>query len=114
MYSEIRIIPKLCVRRQRLIMSANNKTRTETKRSTIDIPKPSVLVTISESTRYDFINHGRPRPIKISNILDPMPLLTAIPPLPCLATITDDIISGTDVPTASTVSAITTSGTSNI
>ena len=37
-------------------------------------------------------------------------LETAIPPRPCLATITDEIISGTDVPTASTVMAITTSG----
>ena len=57
------------------------------------------------------ISHGRPRPINMSKIFDPIALLTAIPPLPCLATITEDIISGIDVPIAKTVKAIITSGT---
>ena len=55
-------------------------------------------------------NQGRPRHIRMSKILDPTALLSAIPPLPCLATITEDIKSGTEVPIANTVNAITTFG----
>ncbi len=64
--------------------------------------------------RIAIINaQGRPSPIKISKILEPTALLNAMPPRPCLATITEEIISGTEVPIAKTVSAMTTFGTRN-
>jgi hypothetical protein len=55
-------------------------------------------------------NQGSPKHIRMSKILDPTALLSAIPPLPCFATITEDIKSGTEVPIAKTVNAITTFG----
>lgn len=56
------------------------------------------------------IKKGKPRPTKISKILEPIALLTAISPRPCLATINDEKRSGMDVPTAKTVKAIIASG----
>ena len=59
------------------------------------------------------IIHTRPSPIRISKMLLPTALLTAISPLPCRATIMEAIISGTEVPTASTVKPMITPGTPN-
>jgi len=47
-------------------------------------------------------------------MLEPTALLTAMPPLPCLATIADETISGTEVPIPKTINAITISGTPKI
>ena len=55
------------------------------------------------------IKKGIPKPINISNILEPTALLMAIPPLPCLETVSDESRSGIDVPAANTVTAITAS-----
>mmetsp|Transcript_18875 Transcript_18875/g.40854 ORF Transcript_18875/g.40854 Transcript_18875/m.40854 type:complete len:89 (-) Transcript_18875:2274-2540(-) len=57
------------------------------------------------------INQGSGNPTRISKILLPMELETAISPSPIRATITLDNKSGTDVPAASTVYPITTEGT---
>lgn len=56
------------------------------------------------------INQGTPNPNKMSKMLEPTALLTAMSPLPCLATMLDEIRSGIDVPIASMVRAMTAAG----
>jgi len=85
-----------------IITEANNQI-TETKRS------PVATGTVVFRTSI-IIAHGSPSPINISKIFEPIALLNAIPPLPCFATITEEIISGTEVPTAKTVNATITFG----
>merc|ERR1719421_1653708 len=45
-------------------------------------------------------NHGKPRPMQISNTLEPMALETAMSPSPSFATAMEPSASGTDVPIA--------------
>mmetsp|Transcript_23454 Transcript_23454/g.42100 ORF Transcript_23454/g.42100 Transcript_23454/m.42100 type:complete len:138 (+) Transcript_23454:395-808(+) len=56
------------------------------------------------------INQGSGNPTRISKMLLPMELDTAMSPSPILATITLESKSGTDVPAARTVYPITTEG----
>merc|ERR1712086_710744 len=54
--------------------------------------------------------HGNGKPIKISKMLDPMELETAMSPFPCIATMILLSKSGTLVPAASNVNPMTTEG----
>ena len=56
-------------------------------------------------------NHGNPSPTKTSKILLPIEDETTISPSPCLATMTDEHKSGTEVAAAKNVNPITSSGT---
>eukprot|EP00581_Thalassiosira_minuscula_P040233 CAMPEP_0184448474 /NCGR_PEP_ID=MMETSP0740-20130409/4426_1 /TAXON_ID=385413 /ORGANISM="Thalassiosira miniscula, Strain CCMP1093" /LENGTH=85 /DNA_ID=CAMNT_0026818385 /DNA_START=401 /DNA_END=658 /DNA_ORIENTATION=+ len=56
------------------------------------------------------MSQGSGKPTRISKILLPIELETAISPSPSRATITLEIKSGTDVPAAITVSPIITGG----
>merc|ERR1719267_453828 len=55
-------------------------------------------------------NHGTGSPKATSKMLEPIEEDTAISPSPCLATITEDSKSGTEVPAARIVNPMTTSG----
>jgi len=55
-------------------------------------------------------NHGRGRPTRTSKMLDPILEETAISPLPCLATTTEDRRYGMEVPAARTVTPATSTG----
>ncbi len=57
-----------------------------------------------------YTSHGRPRQMRMSKVLLPTALLTAMSPLFCLATMRDASRSGTDVPPARIVRAMMTSG----
>lgn len=62
----------------------------------------------------DLRNHGKANPSKMSNTLLPMELDTAMSPSPCLATMTEAMVSGTEVPAARTVMPIMLSGMFNM
>mmetsp|Transcript_73724 Transcript_73724/g.169038 ORF Transcript_73724/g.169038 Transcript_73724/m.169038 type:complete len:202 (-) Transcript_73724:775-1380(-) len=56
------------------------------------------------------MNHGRGSPMRTSKMLLPMDEDTAMSPSPCLATMTEESKSGTEVPAASTVNPATATG----
>ena len=96
----------LITRSASIIITEANSQITETKSSSVTTGTVAFRAII-------IIDHGSPSPINISKIFEPTALLKAIPPLPCFATITEEIISGTEVPTAKTVNATITLGISS-
>mmetsp|Transcript_35656 Transcript_35656/g.65999 ORF Transcript_35656/g.65999 Transcript_35656/m.65999 type:complete len:111 (-) Transcript_35656:2195-2527(-) len=74
------------------------------------IPLACIITTSGVVGQSVKINQGSGNPTRISKILLPMELETAMSPSPILATITLESKSGTDVPAASTVYPITTEG----
>merc|ERR1712164_91868 len=73
----------------------------------IEHTKPSELTDFAPKLFInDHINHGRGIPTVTSKMFDPIDDETAISPCPSLATITEVIKSGTDVPAAKHVKPI--------
>jgi len=85
-----------------IIKSATDKRSPLELISTVG-PAPIGLIVV-------FSNQGSPSPKKISKTFDPIEFDTAISPYPFLATSTDAMVSGTDVPAAKNVIPITVSG----
>ena len=70
-----------------------------------------LVASSSSSSSSNDDDYDNRKPTKISKILLPMELETAISPCPCLATMTDVSKSGTLVPAAKKVNPIITIGT---
>ena len=85
-------------------------TKTVAKRSITELIKFSVLTGIVPPVNERAINHGTPRPKRMSKMFEPIAFEIAMSPRPCFATMTEDIVSGIDVPIARTVSAMMASG----
>lgn len=78
-------------------------TMTEANNNRTLADRFSCATTMSCPRKFIAMNQGMPRPNRISKTFDPMALLTAISPRPCLATTIEPIKSGTLVPAAKTV-----------
>mmetsp|Transcript_26031 Transcript_26031/g.41025 ORF Transcript_26031/g.41025 Transcript_26031/m.41025 type:complete len:111 (-) Transcript_26031:679-1011(-) len=74
------------------------------------IPCVCMVTTLGVEGQSRNTNHGSGNPTRISKILLPMELDTAMSPCPIRATITLENKSGTDVPAASTVNPMITEG----
>mmetsp|Transcript_77884 Transcript_77884/g.208113 ORF Transcript_77884/g.208113 Transcript_77884/m.208113 type:complete len:338 (-) Transcript_77884:1225-2238(-) len=87
-------------------------TTTSMKISTSkDAPRLSAFTTTFSCSTMVKHSQGRGSPTSTSKMLLPMEEETAMSPSPCLATITEESKSGTEVPAASTVSPATATGT---
>merc|ERR1719495_765674 len=72
-------------------------------------PIPSELTLMGLLLKMVYKSQGSGRPTVTSKMLEPMEELTAISPWPCLATSTEVIRSGTEVPAAKKVRPMTAS-----
>ncbi len=109
MYKLNKIIPVNLPTLHLLNISSTNSSITEANNIIEELVK-SPPVEIDPPERSITIKKGSPKPTKISKMLEPIALLTAISPRPCFATINEENRSGIEVPIAKTVNAIIDSG----
>lgn len=84
--------------------------RTEAKRRMTEEERLAVATVMVLSVKVRTINQGTPSPKRMSKMLEPTALETAMSPLPCRATMMDEMRSGMEVPAARTVRAMMTAG----
>jgi len=80
------------------------------KINTVRVMPSDRIGTVSGQKMKQDIVQGTGSPTRMSNTLLPIELETAMSPYPRLATLMEDIKSGTDVPAARSVKPITVSG----
>jgi len=105
------VYPRRFVRIHPLFTTVRNTRPNIANNTRIDCNKFSPVPTsMSPEVAMHQHSHGNGRPIKMSKMLLPIELETAISPCPCRATITDVKRSGTLVPAAMNVIPITCEG----
>ena len=89
----------------RFVNATTYRSSTDATKRRVESKRPVVPTNTAGLPESIMMIQGNPSPTRMSNMLDPKALDTAMSPRPWRATTIDEIMSGTEVPPAMMVSA---------